>query len=207
MLRSCARTAALAGGIAAFWVAQPTRAPAQGLDLRLRQGYDTNVFQAATAVDSVRLEGHYSRVRAGYELGPAREGLSFFFHPEAEVKWYPQASSANQYGAEVQLGLRNQWENPRAKIRDWILETITTLELSGGYERALFVRRQTREEFQEGDPISVASLPVTQMPSRAELAGELRVESEIRDGLTLEGGAAFGWTDYTDGGDSVARSF
>ncbi|MGH7605799.1 MAG: hypothetical protein ACREME_00540, partial [Gemmatimonadales bacterium] len=71
----------------------------------------------------------------------------------------------------------------------------------------LFIRRQTREELQQGTEVSTSSISVTQLPSRFQVESELSVESELTRALTVEGGALAEYTDYTDGGATVTRSF
>lgn len=192
--------------LAAVQVVRPDAAAGQGLDLRVRQGYDTNVFQIPTTADARRVEAHYSQLLLAYEVEPGDRGLSFFARPAAELKWYPESSGANEYGTELAVGLRNAWRNPKPRA-DWLREAVTNLEVTAGYERALFIRRQTREELQQGTEVSTTSISVTQLPSRFRFEGELSVESELTGDLTVEGGALAEYSDYTDGGATVTRSF
>ncbi len=200
-----ARALSLAVSFAGLAAAHLAAAVAQGLDLRVRQGYDTNIYEIATASDSVRVEGHYSLVRAAYEYETPGPAFSFFLRPEGRVKWYPQSSGANQYGGDVELGFESNWRNPRRGAR-WLRRTRTRLEVVGAYERALFLKRQTREEFRSGEEID-RTLAVTDLPSRASAEGELNFRADLTRDLRVETAALAEWTDYTDASAATVRSF
>lgn len=199
------RILTLAGCLAGLAAAQPTPASSQGLELGFRQGYDTNVLEIASAADSARIQAHYTRVTVAYEYESGGRPLSFLARPEARAKWYPQSSSGNQYGAELLLEVKNTWRNPARGAR-WFRKAITELRVEGGYERALFLKRQTREEFRTGAGID-ETLAVTELPGRASAEGELSVRSDLTRAVTVEGGAIAGWTDYSDAAGSSLRSF
>jgi hypothetical protein len=161
-------------------------AGAQAVEARLREGYDSNIYQVASAADSTRVGGPYWRLRLGHRSEKRTQALFLRVRPEGRLQWYPQNSSANEYGAELNALARTLSGRP-------MLE----LTASGGYERALFIRRQTREEFQTGAPVQT-SPGGSQLPSRAFAAGELGLRFAVTSDVQILGGAFGSWTDYHD---------
>ncbi|NIR43212.1 MAG: hypothetical protein GWN51_02905 [Gemmatimonadetes bacterium] len=162
----------------------------------MRQGYDTNVYQVASETDSQRVSAHYSSARLGYELEASLSALSFYAEPRLEARWYPETSRANRYGGQVDLGADADWRHDRGGAK-WFTRTVVELEVSSEYERELFQKRQTREEFRTGEPLDL-TLRTDDMPSRWLAEAVLALRSYVRDAVTLEAAGFAEWVEYSD---------
>jgi opacity protein-like surface antigen len=182
--------------LAVLTAVQATAAIAQDFELRLRQGYNSNVYEVNRDLIAP-VAGYYTRVDLAYEAPSRSRGLSLIFRPQARVVWYPTTSSGNQLSGSLVLGLQNRW---RGKETDgWRRKTTLGVELSGAYERELFLKRSTREELQIGavDP----DLPLQDLPSRLQGGAQVTLRTRATRDLTLAGGAFGRARQYVESND------
>ena len=181
-----------------------TPALAQGVDLRLGWGYDSNVFEVNPTAASAPVQAYYSRLAIAYAHKSRTRGLSFSLKPRGYVTWYPQAISGNQYGAQALLGFKYAWRNPRRRAR-WFRKTTTHFDVSAGYERAIYLKRETREEF--GIGAVDQAIPITELPGRGSAQAELRIHSSVTKTVTVDAGATSALTDYSNATNASLPSF
>jgi hypothetical protein len=177
----------------------------QQLDLRVLQGYDSNVYQIASSQDSVRLGTYYLGVGAAFEHRSERGPFELRILPAGAVRIHPASSGANQYGASLRLRGEHGWRNPDRSAA-WLPRVDTRATADVAYDRALFIRRQTREELEAGDEIERA-LRAAELPSRAALGGEIRVRARMTPALALLIGALADAVDYRDADGGSIRTF
>ncbi len=164
----------------------------QGVELRLRQGFDSNVFEVSDASAAGQADGYYALVGFAFKSPRYGKGTSLRVRPEGYVKWFPDMTGANQFGGSVAFELRNVSKQRRFGKRR---KTIVSLRATGEYERALFIKRSVREELRTGgiDP----SLPIQDLPSRGEARGELGIRVDVTKLLSVEGGVLGRLRDYS----------
>ena len=180
---------------------QATPALAQQYEVRLRQGYDGNVYEVNADL-TTPVAAQYSRLDVAYESPTRRSGMSLVFRPQAHVEWYPQTSSGNKIAGSLSLGLQNAWRGK--KSGGWRRKTTLGVDASGAYVRALFLKRSTREELRIGavDP----SIPLQDLPSRFEGGAQATLRKRATSGLTLAGSAFGRVREYVDSNNpSVPR--
>ncbi len=180
------------------------QALAQGLDLRLGWGYNSNVFEISPTAASAPVQAYYSRLAIAYQHKSQARGLAFSLKPRGYVTWYPEAVSGNQYGAQLLLGLKYAWPNPRRRAR-WFRKTTTYFDASAGYERAIYLKRETREELGTGTVDQ--AIPITELPGRASARAELRIHSSVTKTVTVDAGATLALTDYSNSANASLPSF
>lgn len=169
---------------------QAAPSPAQELELRLRQGYDTNVYEVGVLE---RMDAYYTVLGVAFESPSYGKSTSFKLRPGGHLKFYPQTSSGNEIGGSLALQLKNVSKQQRFGKRR---KTTISLEAVGEYERALFLKRSVREELQIGtiDP----DLPFQALPGRAEARAELAVRAAVSGAFTVEAGALGRLRDYVE---------
>jgi hypothetical protein len=167
---------------------QATPSLAQELEVRLRQGYDTNVYEVGVLQPT---HAYYTRLGLAFESPSYGAGTSLKLRPQGHFTYYPQTSSGNEFGGSLALELKSVSKQRRFGKRR---KTTISLETVGEYERALFLKRSVREELQVDaiDP----DLPFQDLPSRAEARAELEVRAAVSGALTVEAGALGRLRDY-----------
>jgi hypothetical protein len=165
---------------------------AQEVELRLRQGFDSNVFEVGAAAALEPTDAYYTLVGFAFKSPRYGKRTSFRVRPEGYFKWYPETTGGNQFGGSLSLELRNVSKQRRFGKRR---KTTVSLAATGEYERALFIKRSVREELRVAgiDP----NVAFADLPSRAEARGELAVRAAVSSVVTLEGGVLGRMRDYS----------
>lgn len=164
-------------------------AVAQEYDLRLREGYDSNIFEIGAA----DYRGHYTRMEGRLDLSSSPgENTSLTFSPGAVFKWYPQVSSGNELRGSLAFELRNVSRQERFGKRR---KTTISLQADGEYTRALFLRRSVLEELEVG--AIDRDLPFDELPGRAEGQARFAVRVAVSEVLSAEAGALGRVRDYS----------
>jgi len=173
---------------------------AQDLEFRVRQGFDNNVLQVGGPTTEPT-KGQFTELGFSYRSPWIGEGVRLRLEPTAEAQWYPPSSTRNGLSAVLPVQIRTSLYRQRGS------RTRVTLDvnLTGAYDRQLFLKRSVREELLFGslDP----EVTFGELPQRVQLMGAATVDVRLNTEASIRIGAVGRLRDYQDSSDPTVPEY
>lgn len=183
--------------------AAPAGARKGRLEARLRQGYNDNIFETGDIPGAPKVSAYFGRVDLSYLPASFGASRAFRIRPTGYFKWVPDATSGNALGVAFVGRFRR---NVKRRAMDGSSRKSTfAFEVSGAYDRALFLRRPVREELRVGTVSP--DLAMGDLPDRFTGRLEFKSARRVARGTVLGGGVFGQFRDYSDSSDPTVPRY